>query len=72
MTEIVTLLDTTAGAADAQLRWNRNLPVGVSKAQHYEGFAEVVAIGRQIIYNRTKDIGRKQGRRTRFVWVVIK
>jgi len=53
-TEVVNLLDTTAGAANNELRWNRNIPVGVSKTEHYEGFAEVVAIGRQIIYNRTK------------------
>lgn len=53
-TEITNLLDTTAGEADAQLVWSKTLPVGVSKAEHYEGFAEIVEIAKQIIYDRTK------------------
>ena len=64
-TEIVELLDKTAGDVatvvkgktaeeDIKLTWKRNIPVGVSKAEHYEGFAEVIEVGRQIIYDRTK------------------
>lgn len=53
-TEIVQLLDTTAGAVINELRWNRNLPTAVNKTEHYEGFAEIVGIARQIIYDRTK------------------
>ena len=65
-TEVVNLLDETAGkgatlvfkgkttADDQYLSWDRTLPVGVSKAEHYEGFSEVIEVGRQIIYDRTK------------------
>ena len=58
-TEIVKLLDDTAGENatvedGVELKWNRAIPVGVSKAEHYEGFAEVVEVGRQFIYDRTK------------------
>lgn len=53
-TEIVKLLDETAGTADASLTWSKVLPTGVSKAEHYEGFYEVVEIARQIIYDRTR------------------
>ena len=53
-TEITNLLDTTAGEAAAELVWSKTLPVGVSKAEHYEGFAEIVEIAKQIIYDRTK------------------
>lgn len=53
-TEIVELLDKTAGAADAELTWSKTLPVGVSKRDHYAGFMEIVEIARQKIYDRTK------------------
>jgi hypothetical protein len=58
-TEIVNLLDETAGdvaTVDEKypLSWNRTLPQGVSKAEHYEGFSEVIEVGKQIIYDRTK------------------
>ena len=63
-TEVVNLLDETAGdgattipgatGATKTLTWSRNHYEGVSKAEHYEGFAEVIEIGRQIIYDRTK------------------
>lgn len=53
-TEVVQLLDTTAGTAQAGLTWSKTLPIGVSKAEHYEGFSEIVEIARQIIYDRTK------------------
>lgn len=58
-TEIVNLLDETAGVGatqegDVTLTWTRDIPVGVSKAEHYEGFSEVIEVGRQFIYDRTK------------------
>ena len=61
-TEIVKLLDDTAGEGatkvyeddDVKLEWNRAIPQGVSKAEHYEGFSEVIEVGRQIVYDRTK------------------
>ena len=64
-TEIVNLLDETAGegatkvyADDKEstltLTWKRDIPGGVSKAEHYEGFSEVIEVGRQIVYDRTK------------------
>lgn len=53
-TEIVQLLDNTAGTAQASLTWSKTLPVGVSKMEHYQGFTEIVEIARQIIYDRTK------------------
>lgn len=53
-TEVVNLLDTTAGAALPELTWGKNQPVGLSKAEHYEGFAEMVGIAKEVIYNRTK------------------
>ena len=52
-TEVVNLLDHTAGTADASLIWSKTLPVGVSKTEHYEGFAEVIENARVLIYNRT-------------------
>ena len=53
-TEVVELLDKTAGQADTALIWSKTLPIGVSKAEHYEGFAEIVENARMVIYNRTK------------------
>lgn len=53
-TEVVELLDTTAGAAQSALAWSKTLPVGVSKQEHYQGFMEIVEIARQLIYDRTK------------------
>ena len=53
-TEIINLLDETAGMVQPELTWSKTLPVGVSKAEHYEGFTEVVEIARQMIYDRTK------------------
>ena len=52
--EIVDLLLNTAGAPLQELTFNKALPVGVSKAQHYEGFLEIVNAANTIIYNRTK------------------
>ena len=53
-TEITDLLIEMAGAADSELVWNKAIPAGISKAEHYEGFAEVVEIAKQKIYDRTK------------------
>jgi hypothetical protein len=52
-TEVVNLLVENA-ESDQNLVWSKTLPVGVSKMEHYEGFLEVVATGKQIIYDRTK------------------
>ena len=52
-TEITDLLIANA-AEDADLEWNKSLPVGVSKAQHYEGFSEIVDIASSKIYKKTK------------------
>ena len=52
-TEITDLLINNADA-DADLVWSKTLPVGVNKADHYEGFMEIVEIARQKIYDRTK------------------
>lgn len=52
-TEVVKLLADNA-AEDAELTWSKTLPVGVSKAEHYEGFAEMVAMAGAKIYNKTQ------------------
>lgn len=52
-TEVVKLLADNA-TEDAELTWSKTLPVGVSKAEHYEGFAEMVAIAGAKIYNKTQ------------------
>lgn len=52
-TEITDLLIEHA-AEDAELVWSKALPVGVSKAEHYEGFSEIVDIAGTKIYNKTK------------------
>lgn len=53
-TEITDVLIELAGAANADLQWSKVIPIGVSKAEHYEGFSEIVEIGKQKIYDRTK------------------
>ena len=53
-TEICELLSTTAGAPKSDLVWSKTLPVGVSKAEHYEGFTEIVENARRDIYKATK------------------
>ena len=53
-TEVIELLNTMAGSAAAPLVWSKALPVGVNKRDHYCGFAEVVQLANQIIYDRTK------------------
>lgn len=57
-TEIVKFLEEIAdkNATDGFKlpAWDRTIPVGVSKSEHYEGFCEIVEIGRQMIYDRTQ------------------
>ena len=52
-TEVVKLLSDNA-EDDADLVWSKTTPVGVSKAEHYEGFVEMVGIARQKIYDKTQ------------------
>lgn len=52
-TEVTDLLIANA-SEESTLEWSRTIPNAVSKAEHYEGFAEVVEIAKQIIYDRTK------------------
>lgn len=52
-TEVTSLLVNNA-EEDGDLVFNKALPVGVSKAEHYEGFAELLGIAKQKIYDRTK------------------
>lgn len=55
-TEITQLLIDNADS-DSDLVWSKTLPTGVNKADHYEGFSEIVEIARQRIYDRTKKYG---------------
>lgn len=52
-TEITNLLIDNA-AEEAALVWSKTLPVGVSKAEHYEGFTEMVELGKKFIYDKTR------------------
>ena len=54
-TEVVKLIADTA-AHQPELDWSKTLPVGVNKKDHYEGFAEMVEIGRQKIYDATQRL----------------
>lgn len=53
-TEIVKLLDKMAGDAEKDLVFNKALPVGVSKRDHYAGFAETIELASQHIYDKTQ------------------
>ena len=61
-TEVVALLYNAAkaqavaeGHTDGyNITWSKQLPVGVSKTEHYEGFAEVLEDASRVIYDRTK------------------
>ena len=57
-TEVINLLADIAArnktAGNFVPDWSRTLPVGVAKAEHYEGFAEAFGVANQIIYNATK------------------
>jgi hypothetical protein len=52
-TEITGLLIAQAEVSNL-LTFNRTVPTGVSKAEHFEGFVEILEIGRQLIYDKTK------------------
>lgn len=54
-TEVTDLLINNA-AADNDLVWSKTLPLGVSKMEHYAGFTEMIEIGKQKIYDRTKRL----------------
>ena len=51
--EVVKLLNDNAEAFD-DLTWNKALPVGVGKKDHYYGFVEIIEIASQHIYDRTQ------------------
>ena len=53
-TEITDLLLETAGEPLEELTFNKEVPTGISKAQHYEGFSEIVDAAGTIVYRRTK------------------
>ena len=53
-TEVIELLDETAGDAVDTLKWSKTIPVGVSKRDHYAGFAEVIEIAKSQIYQATQ------------------
>lgn len=51
-TEIVDMLHDGA-TDDADLHWNKTLPVGVSKFEHYNGFLEIIELAKAKIYKVT-------------------
>ena len=53
-TEVVLGLDEAAGAAIPSLKWNILRPQYISKADHYEGFAEVLEAAKAIMFDRTR------------------
>ena len=58
-TEIVNLLvnaaiEGTSPEEEKAITWNKALPYGVSKRDHYAGFVEVIETASQIIYDRTQ------------------
>lgn len=52
-TEVVKLLVDSAKVFD-DLKFNKQLPLGVSKRDHYAGFAEVIELASQHIYDATQ------------------
>ena len=52
-TEITDLLIKNSGE-DPTLRWNKALPTGVSKMEHYAGFGEIIEDAAKVIYKRTQ------------------
>ena len=56
--EIVNMLFEGAKKATTtygdSVSFNKTVPYGISKAEHYEAFAEVIAQATQVIYDRTK------------------
>lgn len=53
-TEIVEFLNTLAGGVKDELTWSKTLPVGVNKADHYQGFSEILEIAKQLVYDATQ------------------
>lgn len=54
-TEIVDMLYKAAfKKVEEGMEWKKELPIGVSKFEHYNGFLEVVEQAKAIIYNRTR------------------
>ena len=53
-TEVVLGLDEAAGQALPALKWNILRPQYISKADHYEGFAEVLEAAKAIMFDRTR------------------
>jgi len=53
-TEVIRLLADMAKENNDGLTWNRTIPVGVSKLEHYAGFEEAIYLAAQKIYNRTQ------------------
>lgn len=53
-TEVIRLLASMAEKNNDGLTWNRTIPVGVSKLEHYAGFEEVIYLAAQKIYDRTQ------------------
>ena len=51
--EVVGLLAKSA-TVHADLTWNKRLPIGISKRDHFAGFAEIMELGSQHIYDATK------------------
>jgi hypothetical protein len=52
-TEVTNLLIDNA-TVDTDLTFDKTLPVGVNKADHYESFMEIIEIAKQKIYDKTK------------------
>lgn len=48
--------ESTSGDELATLTFDRTVPVGISMAQHFEAFADIIEAGRVIIYNRTQKL----------------
>ena len=53
-TEVVKLLVANANATFTDLTWNKRLPYAISKRDHYAGFAEIIELASQHIYDATK------------------
>jgi len=56
-TEVVKLLNNAAGAALEKLTFNKALPYGVNKRDHYASFAETIEEAATEIYLRTQKYG---------------
>lgn len=59
-TEIVEFLNNLAGAPQTALTWSKTLPVGVNKMEHYAGFAEIIEIAKQLVYDATQRLTKLQ------------